>query len=206
MIDLGRIPRTIQSAVGSVCREVEIDLGFIADEMLIDEAGEMETLLQWATTLGILFEGEDRDKEWLRAEIKSRLNATGSVNVDFFYELAKTLGFKPFKDERNDIRPVFEPNNQNVAYLPPGGEESEEHPKINITDGHFLPCRAGISKVGDNAVKNVVYDNKRYGATTVCVIFDEVADETKNALISLMMLAKNMGTVMLFYEEKRFLG
>jgi len=196
MIDLGTIPRTIQNAVSLACRVVEEDLEAMSQETLIDTASEM-TLRQWANTLDIFT--EISDVENLREEIKVRLSANGSVNVKWFYTLAERLGFIPDKSAVVE----FEPDNSDPVRIDWGASPGDQ-PRVHICDGHFLPFRAGISRTGD-----VAYDNERWGATTVCVIFDAsttLSDRrVRNALVSLMLLAKNMGTVILFYEDGRLL-
>jgi len=188
MIDLGVIPRAIQSAVGEIVEEVDNDLDLKTREMIVDSAS-IETLRQWATTLDILT--ADKNDQELRNEIRARLNANGSVNEMWFYNLAKRLGFN------RDIHAEFQfvPPSRNLTHLT--WSQDAAFPRIRILSGTHLPFRSGLGITSQR-----VYDNVTYGATTVLVVFEHFNDQRTDALINLMLLSRNLGTKMLFYKEK----
>ena len=183
MLDLGRIPRTIQAAVGAVCEKVDADISEKKKEIFIDTASEA-TVRQWATTLDIYTGG--KNLEDLRTEVNARLNARGCVNVKWFYELAERLGYK--KGKYGGSSWSFQTAH---PYYGPG---------IYFTDGEFLPFRVGISVTGDK-----VYDNITYGATTCTVYYRKGnGEDFSTQLINLISKAKNMCTTLVFVDtEKR---
>jgi len=186
MISFGKIPNAIQHANAVVCEYVEHILDISSADSMVDTARE-NAINRWANTLQIDTTG--KNTEMLRTEIIARFNANGSVNVEWFYLLAERIGFAPARR----ATATFVPDNKNAVSVSWGVSDRN---MIYITDGKFLPFRSGISMSG-----NIAYGNNTHGATSVCVIFMPFNDKRDEAMMNLLLLARNLGTIMLFYRN-----
>ncbi len=184
MISFGEIPAILQTANLRVCEYVENYLNTRSADALVDTAGG-DAINQWAATLQIDRSG--KTDEMLKAEIIARLNANGSVGKNWFYLLAERIGFLPVKS----AAAYFEPDRADVFGI---SWNAAGRNRIHITDGKFLPFRSGISRSRD-----IVYGNNTHGATSVCVIYESFGDKRDEQMKNLLLLARNLGTVINFY-------
>jgi hypothetical protein len=174
MIDLGNMPRVVQSGINKACLYAEEHIDHIAKSIWADFGGE-EGVSRFERMLGIVnkaatFEGRTQT-------VLSYLNANGSAQVEWFYTLAGFLGYERGKYEG-------------------GTWDSPSGSSVYFADGETLPFRVGISLLGDK-----LYDNISYGATTCTVYYRQGNGVNfERQLMDLIRSAKNLGTVLVFIK------
>lgn len=182
MIDFGKLPRVLISAVYGVCAHADLQVRYLKGTAWADNAADSE-LAVWEQFLNIYSAGQSNENR--RRTILAYLNANpkGKATIDWFYELAARLGFErgAYDKERNLWS--FSAGYSGAA--------------VFFSDGEFLPFRSGISQTGDK-----VYDNITYGANTCVCYFrqDYTAGVSALQLKDLILSARNIGTVLIFVK------
>jgi len=186
MVDFGKIPRTVISAVTRVCGLADTFVKRMKDTSWADNVAN-DDLPIWEQFLNIYSAGLSDDAR--RTAILAYLNANGSPRVEWFYSLAARLGYQSGVF-RYGIWHFGRPYLSSAVYF---------------SDGEFLPFRTDISMSADDGTGDKVYDNIDYGATT-CVCYyrrGNAANDLSLQLKDLISVARNIGTKILFVDTEK---